>query len=112
LAKNVADSITDKAEIHRAITSGSKQLNKTYYEEGVMLWIIEDVIARDPEAGKVAEELIKDMGFRRAGSGYAISCEDAAKNMGFSIDEAHEVLSSLQAESVLPDWASKTGPIQ
>jgi hypothetical protein len=113
LVKAIADNITDKAEIHRALAHGSKVLNANYYEDGCMLWIIEDVTERDPElARKANETLMADMGFRKAGNGYAISAEDAAKNMGISVDEAHKVLSGLQAESQFPGWDRLSGPVQ
>lgn len=110
-AKAIADVINDKAEIHRAIAQGSKHLNQTYYEEGVMIWIMEDVTARDPEAAKKADELITDMGFKRSGEGYAISAEDVAKHMTMPIGEAHTMLASLQAQSICPDWEQHTGPV-
>ncbi|EKD33697.1 MAG: hypothetical protein ACD_75C02623G0003 [uncultured bacterium] len=112
IARAIADGITDKKEIHRALAQGSKHLDQSYYEEGVMLWIMEDVTARDPEAAKKADELVKDMGFRRSGNGYAISAEDVAKNMGISVDEAHEVLSDLQAESICPGRNRYDGTVQ
>jgi hypothetical protein len=113
LVKAIADNITDKAEIHRVLSRGSKILNANYYEDGCMLWIIEDVTKRDPEfARKANETLLADMGFRKAGDGYAISAECAATNMGISVEEAHKVLGDLQAESLCPGWDKQDGPMQ
>lgn len=108
-ARAVAGSITDKADIDRVLESGSKLLNETYYEEGCMLWIIDDVIARDPKMAKEADKHMADMGFRKANGGYAVKAEDMAELMGVSKDRAHEVLTELQVNSCYPDWDKQTG---
>ncbi len=69
-------------EVHRDIDKGSRHLNRTYYEDGVMLYIVDDVCARDPQA---TDLLLQGTGLRKAGSGYAITPEDAAKHLGVSV---------------------------
>lgn len=108
-ARAVANSITDKADIHLVLESGSKLLNQTYYEEGCMLWIIDDVIARDPEMAKEADKHMADLGFRKAKGGYAVRAEDVAKHMDIPTDKAHEVLIELHVDSCYPDWDKQTG---
>ncbi len=48
-----------------------------------MLWIVDDVCAPDTKA---TDMLLQSAGFRQAGSGYAITAEDAAKHMGVSVE--------------------------
>jgi len=104
----VAETISDRAEIKRAIKNGSRHLDETYYEEGVMLWIIRDLTVRDPETVRKADELLADMGFKKSGEGYLISAESIAPHMNVSVDEACKVLEGLQAESVFPNWDQHT----
>lgn len=111
-SRAVAAGISDKSEILRALEHGSAHLDRTYYEEGVMMWIMDDVTARDPEAARRAEEYIKDMGFVKVGDGYAVSAEKIADHMDISIEEAHEVLAGLQADSLCPGWDSPAGAVQ
>ena len=112
ISRAISSGITDKAEIHRALEHGSAHLDRTYYEEGVMMWIMDDVTARDPEAARKADEYIKDMGFVKTGNGYAVSAENVADHMDISIDEAHEVLAGLQADSLCPEWERSAGSVQ
>jgi hypothetical protein len=107
-AKAIAKTITDRAEVHRAIDKGSRHLNRTYYEEGVMLWIVDDVCARDPKA---TDMLLDSAGFRQVGIGYAITAEDAAQHLGVSVEKAREVLSEMQAESCFPGWEKHDGDV-
>lgn len=100
-ARAISKTITDRAEVHRAIDKGSRHLNRTYYEEGVMLWIVDDVCARDPKA---TDMLLESAGFRQVGNGCAITAEDASRHLGVSVEKAHEALSELQAESRFPGW--------
>lgn len=109
VANAVAKTITDKAEIHRVLNYGSKHLDATYYEEGVLSWIIQDVTERDPEAVTKMEKHMAGMGFRKSGDGYVVSAEDIAPHMEVSIDEAHEVLEKLQVDSTYPHWDKHTG---
>lgn len=104
----VADTISDRAEVKRAIKNGSKNLDESCYEEGVLLWITKDVTARDPETAKIADELLADMGFKKSGEGYLVSAESIAPHVNTSVDEAREVLEDLQAESVFPNWDQHT----
>jgi hypothetical protein len=108
----VPDTISDRAEVKRAIKNGSKHLYETYYEEGVMLWFTKDVTARDPEMAKIADELLADMGFKKSGEGYLVSAESIAPHVNTSVDEAREVLEDLQAESVFPDRDQHTRSVQ
>lgn len=114
LVKAIADGITDKAEIHRALANQKgRALGANYYEDGCMLWIIRDVTdERDPAMAKEADEmLMADMGFRKSGNGYVTTAENVAKNMNTSVEEAHEVLAELQAQSVYPGWDQQNGPV-
>ena len=108
----IADGIADKAEIHRAMDNGSEHLDTTYYEEGVMLWIIRDVTARDPAAAAKMDELLMETGLKKVDGGYAISAEDAAEHMAVPVEEARGILQEMQAESFSPAWDQKTGSIQ
>jgi hypothetical protein len=108
----VAETISDRAEVKRALKNGSKNLDETYYEEGVLLWITQDVTARDPEMAKIADELLADMGFKKSGEGYLVSAESIAPHVNTSVDEAREVLEDLQAESVFPDWDQNARSVQ
>ena len=105
-ARAIAKTITDQAEVHRAIEQGSRHLNRTYYEEGVMLWIVDDVCARDPKA---TDMLLESAGFRQAGNGYAITAEDASRHLGVPVEKANDVLSTLQADSCFPGWQKHNG---
>ena len=78
LARAVADSIADKAEIHRALEHGSKHLDRTYFEEGVMSWIISDLTKRDPAAREMMNGFMADMGFRPVGDHYAVTADNVA----------------------------------
>ena len=111
-SRAVAAGISDKAEIHRALERGSKILDKTYYKEGIMSWIYDDLVARDLEAARQADECIRDMGFIKTEGGYAATAEHLADHMGVPLDEAHEVLAGLQADSLCPKWDRHTGSVQ
>lgn len=104
----VAETISDRVEVKRAIKNGSRHLDETYHEEGVMLWITQDITARDPKMAKIANELLADMGFKKSGEGYLVSAESIASHVNTSVDEARDVLEDLQAESVFPDWDQHT----
>jgi hypothetical protein len=108
----VAETISDRAEVKRAIKNGSRHLDETYHEEGVMLWITQDVTARDPEAARKADELLADMGVKKSEGGYRVSAESIAPHINASVDEARKVLEDLQAESVFPDWDQHTRSVQ
>jgi len=105
-ARAISRTITDRAEVHRAIDKGSRHLNRTYYEEGVMLWIVDNVCARDPKA---TDMLLQSAGFRQAVSGYAITPEDAAQHLDVSVEKAHEVLPELHAEHLAHGWKLTEG---
>ncbi|MDR3629357.1 MAG: hypothetical protein P4L42_03385 [Desulfocapsaceae bacterium] len=109
ITKAVADGITDRSEIRRTSDTGSEHLDASYYEEGVMLWIIRDVTARDQAAAAKMNELLADTGFKHVGKGYAISAEDAARHMGVPVEEARAILEEMQADAVYPGWQDQEG---
>ena len=107
-AEAISESITDKAEIHRAIKNGSEGLTQSYYEEGVLLWIVGDLLARDPG---IDDFLMKNFGIRKVGDRFAINAADAAECMGVPIEKAEEVLAELQADSDYRGWDEHEGTV-
>ncbi len=109
MAKAVSTDITDKVEVHRALDNGSEHLDSTYYEEGVLLWIMDDVSKRDPSAAAEMEEHMNALGFKKTEGGYLVSAEGIAPHLNKSTDEARDILEELHAEAVYPDWQDTNG---
>lgn len=109
IIRAVSEHITGRAEVDRAMENGSQLLDRTYYEDGVMLWIMGYHIDRDPRHG---DKLLEIMGWRRAGDGCVIGADEAASILGVSEEEAHDVLSEMQADSIYPGWEKHDGPVQ
>ncbi len=112
ITRAVADNITDRAEVTRAVDDGSKHLDETYYEQGIMIWIMRDVTERDSKGAGIMDQLMKEISIGKSGDFYKISPEEVAPLMGVTVDEASEALEALQAESFYPGWEKHTRDIQ
>lgn len=111
LTSAIANGITDRAEIHRALDRGTRHLDKTYFEEGVMAWIVRDLTERDPAAREMMNDFLADMGFKPVGNHYVTTADNVAAHLDVPKEEAHEILNALQAGAVFPDLEEWDGPV-
>lgn len=112
LTRAIAKGITDRAEINYVLEYGSRDLDRSYYESGVMTWLLRNRAKHNPAHREKMKDFMALLGFRPVGGRYTATADSVAAHLGVTTEEAQELLKALQPDPLPSNWQKCDGSVQ